>query len=267
METVREMELLREELSRLASETGIPMDWVPETTSTNDLARSGRYGDGSLVVAERQSAGRGQRGNSWSSTQGLNLTFSVVLCPERLLARDQFYLSKTAALAVADTLAQLGLCPAVKWPNDIYIGDRKTAGILIENDLAGDHVARSVVGIGLNVNQTEFDPALPNPTSLALACGGLLEREKVLRLFYRCLSERYGQMVPGAGFAALDNDYLRRLYRFGQEHRFADGRTGERFSGTICGVLPAGDLEVRHSDGLVRRYLFKEIEYLIGPGE
>ena len=159
-------------------------------------------------------------------------------------------------------MESFGVRPQVKWPNDIYIDGRKVAGILIENDLAGNFLSRSVVGIGINVNQTEFDPTLPNPTSLAVAAGRKLDRAEVFRLFYEKMSFRYGQLQQQR-YAAMDTDYAARLYRLGETHSFVDGRTKVRFEGTICGVLPTGELEVRHRDGQMHRYLFKEIEYTI----
>ena len=253
---------MKEKLERFARLSGFGIDCFDELGSTNDTARDPRYGAGDVVLAERQTAGRGQRGNSWSSGTGLNLTFSVVLCPDFLPAARQFYVSKIVALAVSDTLVRWGIEARIKWPNDIYIGDRKVAGILIENDLCGRYMARSVVGVGLNVNQTEFDASLPNPVSMALCAGRSFDRAEVFGTFYRCLSERY-DMLAAEQEGRIDADYLARLYRLNEEHIFTDGRTGERFSGTIRGVLPAGDLEIE-SGGERRRYLFKEVEYVIG---
>ncbi len=253
---------MKEKLERFARLSGFGIDCFDELGSTNDTARDPRYGAGDVVLAERQTAGRGQRGNSWSSGAGLNLTFSVVLCPDFLPVARQFYVSKIVALAVSDALARWGIEARIKWPNDIYICDRKVAGILIENDLCGRYMARSVVGVGLNVNQTEFDASLPNPVSMALFSGRSFDRAEVFETFYRCLSERYG-MLAEEDDARIDADYLGKLYRLGEEHLFTDGRTGERFSGTIRDVLPAGDLVVE-SGGERRRYLFKEIEYEIG---
>ncbi len=253
---------MKERLERFARLSGFTAACFDELASTNDTARDPRYGAGDVVLAERQTAGRGQRGNSWSSGTGLNLTFSVVLCPEFLPAARQFYVSKVVALAVSDTLARWGIGARIKWPNDIYIGDRKTAGILIENDLCGGYMARSVVGVGLNVNQTRFDASLPNPVSMALAAGRSFDRAEVFETFYRCLSERYGALAEERD-RSIDDDYLARLYRLGERHAFVDGRTGARFVGTIRDVLPAGDLVVGTGSG-IRRYLFKEIEYVIG---
>jgi len=149
---------------------------IAETTSTNDDARDARYRHGDVVWAERQSAGRGQRGHAWSSAEGENLTFSLVLEPVRLAVGEQFLLSQAVALALVDTFAACGIDTRIKWTNDIYAGDRKLVGILIEHRYSGPTLARSVVGIGINVNQTAFDPALPNPVSMALAAGRRFDR-------------------------------------------------------------------------------------------
>lgn len=186
---------MKEILAQFARQAGVTIDILEQTDSTNNRAAESRYGAGDVVIAERQEAGRGQRGNSWSSTPGENLTFSVVLRPDFLPAERQFRISKAVALAVADTIAEAGLRPAIKWPNDIYIGDRKVTGILIENDLMGPYLSRSVIGIGLNVNQTRFDPALPNPTSLAAEAGHPFDRAEVFISFYRHLAERYRTLV------------------------------------------------------------------------
>ena len=120
---------------------------IAETTSTNDLAREERYGHGDVICAERQTAGRGQRGHTWTSPEGVNLLFSVVLCPTFLPAGEQFLLSQAVALALVDTLGTCGIDARIKWTNDIYAGDRKLVGILIEHHLAGGRLARTVAGI------------------------------------------------------------------------------------------------------------------------
>ena len=127
---------------------------------------------GLVVAAREQTAGRGQRGNTWESGPGLNLSFSIVLRPAGIHPARQFCISEAVALAVAETVEE-ELCrngvddPVyVKWPNDIYVGDRKICGILIENTITGTHIDKSIVGIGLNVNQREFLSDAPNPVSL-----------------------------------------------------------------------------------------------------
>ncbi len=259
---------MKETLTQFAQQVGITIDIFEQIDSTNNRAAEDRYNAGDVVLAERQEAGRGQRGNTWNSAPGENLTFSVVLCPDFLTAERQFRISKVVALAVADTIAETGAHPTIKWPNDIYIGDRKATGILIENDLIGSHLCRSVIGVGLNVNQTHFDPSLPNPTSLAIEMGHSFDRAKVFINFYHHLSERYRTLTEEESVktpSELDSDYLRLLYRFGEEHLYADLRTGRQFLGTITNVLVGGELEIRHSaDGQTKEYLFKQVEYVIG---
>ena len=131
-------------MEEFASRTGFALGFFDELASTNDEARDARYTNGAVVIAERQSRGRGQRGNSWSSAEGMNLTFSAVLCPAGLRAESQFYLSKAVALSVSDTVDSFGIESRIKWPNDIYVGDGKVAGILIENDLMGACVSGSM---------------------------------------------------------------------------------------------------------------------------
>lgn len=140
---------------------------LASTTSTNDEARDIRYRHGDVVWAERQTAGRGQRGHAWHSPEGENLTFSIVLEPCFLPVGEQFMLSEAISLALVDTFADYGIDTRIKWTNDIYAGDRKIVGMLIENNCSGPLLVRSIAGIGINVNQTVFDPALPNPVSMA----------------------------------------------------------------------------------------------------
>lgn len=252
---------MKKELTHMAHSLGITIDYLSETESTNNLARAPHYGEGDVILAEEQSGGRGQRGNHWESQPGCNLTFSLILTPTFLTVDQQFYLSKAVALAVADTLERFGINGSIKWPNDLYIGAKKTAGILIENDLMGPLIARSVVGIGLNVNQTQFSSGLPNPTSMGVECGSSLDRFEVFHTLYEALAKRYNALKEGQT-KELDTAYLARLYQLNEERNYREGKTGEPFRGTIRSVRPSGELEVEHSsDGRLRRYLFKEIEY------
>lgn len=229
-----------------------------EITSTNDEARGAVYAHGDVIVAGRQTAGRGQRGNAWHSEPGKNLTFSVVLEPSFLAAANQFLLSEAVSLAVADTLDYYGIMAEVKWPNDIYVGGRKIAGILIENDITGNAVSRSVAGIGLNVNQMEFDPTLPYPTSMNLETGRDFDRREVLSRFLSAFMARYETLRTDA--ETIANDYHKRLYRRGiaAQYILPDGSA---FVGTLRCVMPGGELIVQDSKGQAHCYLFKEIEF------
>lgn len=234
---------------------------ISETTSTNDDARDPRYRHGDVVWAERQTAGRGQRGHAWSSAGGENLTFSLVLEPRFLAVGRQFLLSEAIALALVDTLADYGLDARIKWTNDIYVGDRKIVGMLIEHNYSGPALARSIAGIGINVNQTAFDPALPNPVSMAQLAGRTFDRAEVLDTFLGRCRSRYGQLERGEE-ALLLEEYRRRMYRLGERHTYRLPGRGE-VEATIEGVRPTGELLVRHADGSRAEYLFGQIEFVL----
>ncbi|MBQ5836990.1 MAG: biotin--[Alistipes sp.] len=145
------------------------------TTSTNDDARDEKYREGDVVWADFQTAGRGQRGHIWHSKRGENLTFSVVLEPTFLPIAEQFSVSEVVALSLVDMLSEYGIGARIKWTNDIYVGDKKLVGILIEHSLAPTTLRRTIAGIGININQTEFDASLPNPVSMAQLLGRELD--------------------------------------------------------------------------------------------
>lgn len=254
--------------------------WMKITDSTNLDAWRGQDGsdDGTVWCAGYQSAGRGQRGNRWLSAPGDNLMFSVLFKPHGLKAVDQFVVSQVCSVGVVRYLRGKGLDSVmIKWPNDIYIGNRKVCGMLIENALKGDTLAVCVAGIGLNLNQRVFPPELPNPVSLILAMesqnplGGHIMpfsiREELLVLLdeifrlYRGIGE--DGHVPG-----LDDEYGSLLYRKGvlslfEETEYYTGGEIRRFAGKIIGVeRETARLLVEHEDGRVAKYYFKEIRYL-----
>ena len=233
---------------------------IPVTTSTNDDARDSRYRHGDVVWAERQTAGRGQRGHTWHSPEGENLTFSVVLEPRFLPVGEQFMLSEAISLALVDTFAGYGIDTRIKWTNDIYAGDRKLVGMLIEHCSAGAHLARTIVGIGINVNQSAFDPALPNPVSMALLAGRTFDRAEVLDTFLRKCRDRYESLERGEK-SALQEEYCNRMYRLGERRPYLLP-DGTRIEATIEGVRTSGELLLRHADGSCGAYLFREIEFV-----
>ena len=237
---------------------------IDETTSTNDEARKPEYRHGDIVWAERQTAGRGQRGHTWTSPEGENLTFSLVLEPQFLPVAEQFLLSEAVTLALTDTFASFGIGTRIKWTNDIYAGDRKLVGMLIEHNCSGGTLGRTIAGIGINVNQTTFDPALPNPVSMAQAAGRTFDRREVLATFLDRCAARYALLERGER-QTLQEAYRSRMYRLGELHdyRRPDGTT---VRAAIEGVRPAGQLILRHEDGGTHEYLFREIEFVI-PGK
>ena len=235
--------------------------YIDFTTSTNDEARGSQYGHMDVVWAEHQSAGRGQRGHTWHSNQGVNLTFSAVLTPSFLTAVEQFMLSEIVALSLVDTLADYGVECRIKWTNDIYAGDKKIAGVLIEQSLAGEHIARTIVGVGLNVNQSEFPADLPNPTSIIVERGVECERREVLNTFLQHLEKWYTRLEQGER-ELIEATYNSRLYRRDAFHTFAYP-PGERFEAAIRGVRATGHLCLEYRDGTLCEYAFKEVEFVI----
>ena len=234
----------------------------PILTSTNDEAVKPAYREGDIIIAESQTAGRGQRGHTWESAEKQNLTFTLVLEPAFLAPEKQFLLSEAVALGMVDMLAEYGIVAQIKWTNDIYICNRKVAGILIEHKLQGAGIARTIAGIGLNVNQMEFSADLPNPISMRQARRFEFDRDEVLTCLASHLMARYEQLRSGDE-QGLQQDYHERLYHLGALHWFVlpDGR---RFRGTIRGVEPSGALRVEDEKRVERSFLFKEIEFLMG---
>lgn len=188
--------------------------WYDSVESTNDEARRLiRDLDNLSVIAARcQTAGRGQGDHKWHSLPGENLTFSVVLkFGERglapLAARDALLITETVTLALRLYLEEKGITVRIKWPNDIYTGNRKICGILIENILQGQDVASSIIGIGLNLNQTEFPSDLPNPVSLALLTGSRYDPAAELLRFHAILSECAEKTNTAEGRRYLDDSF------------------------------------------------------------
>lgn len=237
--------------------------WIEETDSTNNWIKSNpdAVHPMTLVAAYDQTAGRGQRGNSWESEPGKNLTFSFYFTPGNVSPADQFIISEAVSLAMARSLSHFDIRAEVKWPNDIYVGDRKICGILIENSISSERISRCIVGIGLNVNQERFVSDAPNPVSMTMVTGEKNDLEEVLRCVGRhikaylmCLSDRRD----------LHREYRGNLWRRTGWHAFRDTATGEYFPASIEDVEPRGHLILRHLDSEdLRRYAFKEVEFIL----
>jgi BirA family biotin operon repressor/biotin-[acetyl-CoA-carboxylase] ligase len=235
---------------------------VPECHSTNEVLQQWidekGLKDGLVVITDRQTRGRGQRGNSWESEAGKNLTFSVALHPHQLDAKDHFLMSMTVSLALSDYLqAKLDTgTTKIKWPNDILVNGKKICGILIENSIAGNRIQYSVVGIGLNVNQAYF--AAPNATSMTLVGGGVYDLQETFDELLTNIERRYLQLRSGQ-YHELRVDYWSRLFGMGEERWFLSG--DDSFAGVITGVDDAGRLVLR-TGSVTKSFEFKEISYL-----
>jgi BirA family biotin operon repressor/biotin-[acetyl-CoA-carboxylase] ligase len=243
---------------------GRSLQWHEQLTSTNDylLAWLGRARppEGTAVIAGEQTAGRGQLGSRWLSAAGQNLTVSFVFYPSFLAAHRQFQLNMAVSLAVADCVdVFLGDKALVKWPNDIYVNEKKISGILIQNTLNGRNISASVVGIGLNVRQMDFGPDLPHATSLALQ-GSASELTDVAARLFECLERRYLQLR--AGRVPLAESYVARLFRAHEDALFKRAATGEVFLGRILGVEESGKIIVLN-DGKTEGFDFKGLEFVL----
>lgn len=238
---------------------------LQQTTSTSSYLRS-ELPDaphGTVVTTHTQTAGRGQRGNSWEAEPGRNLTFSVMLRPDGADARSQYAVSEAVATAIASTLRPLVDRPellTVKWPNDIYYGDRKLCGILIENTLTGLRIDRSIAGIGINVNQTEFLSDAPNPVSLKQLTGREYDLDRLLEDTVRAILEAVDALRQG--HAETHRRYLSMLWRREGLHPYSTP-AGEVFMAEIADVAPTGLLTLRHADGTLSTHAFKEVTAIL----
>lgn len=232
---------------------------IAETDSTNRWLRTegGTLSDAKVVVADYQTAGRGQGTNTWESERGMNLTCSIGLCPEGVKASRQFLLSMAISVALTRTLQALPCSISIKWPNDIYAGDRKICGILIENTLQGDRIKDCIIGIGLNVNQRVFVSDAPNPTSMALESGHDFDREVVLK----ALLGHFGQLLTDWDEELIRATYRQLLYRREGVFPYRDGEGC--FRASLAGVEDDGHLLLQDTEGRQHRYAFKEVTFVI----
>lgn len=230
--------------------------------STNTLAAQylfeKKLPDGTIVITDHQYQGRGQRGRCWHSEPYKNLTFSVVLYPTFLMASQSFFLNIVTTLALHQVLsAYIPQKLTIKWPNDIYHQDKKLSGVLIENTVTKQYLRSSVIGIGLNVNQTHFE--IEGPTSLTNICGRHFDLRLVLDELLGALKDHYHRLQT-QGEAPLRADYLKRMHWINEERTFQDAN--ERFQGRIKDIDTTGKLVIAQSSGLVKHYAFQEVSFL-----
>ena len=216
------------------------------------------------VIAERQTAGKGQRGNSWESEDCKNITFSFVLYPTFIEARQQFILSQIISLSIKEELDEWAEGISIKWPNDIYWNEKKICGILIENDLLGHHIGRSITGIGVNINQEVFRSDAPNPVSLKQITGEDHDRYLILANIMKRIKEYYTLLrtdCSGKTADLINTRYAHSLFRRNGFHRYADAN-GE-FLACLLRVEPDGRFILEDQEGKERGYLFKEVQYIL----
>lgn len=219
---------------------------------------------GTVIHTSKQTAGRGQRGNSWESETGKNALFSMLLKSPAVPVVSQFYISESVALAVVNVLSQYADGFKIKWPNDIYYGDNKVCGLLIEHSIMGTSINHSILGVGINVNQTEFRSDAPNPMSLAQILGREVSVEEVMHkvceeIEQRCKFESYSD----ADFSALHDEFLSKSYRKDDMFHCFELPAGEKFVAKIVNVEPTGMLVLEKTDGEICTFAFKEVSFVI----
>ena len=236
-----------------------------EIDSTNAwlqaAGRAEQYPEGTAVTTDFQVSGRGQQGATWEAEKGKNILVSILVKPSFLPLNRQFLLSMAVALAVQKTVQHFLPVQSVeiKWPNDIYVEERKVCGILIENSLSGEKINSSIIGIGLNVNQP-FDEYQPR-CSMANYAGRELNKDHVLQLLFGKLEQEYLHLRQGK-YDDITEEYHAHLYRKGLIAEYWHAQDKRQFSAILEGVSPEGKLMLRLADGAVLSFLNKEVRFL-----
>lgn len=220
------------------------------------MVPEGNLLEGSVVITDEQTSGRGQRGNSWEAAKGQNLTFSLLLKPSFLPLSSQFYLNILSSLAITDTLsAHMPDGLAIKWPNDLYWEQFKLGGILTENTLRNAKIENTIIGIGLNINQQDFFS--PKASSMALVCGREFILEHILAELLAHLENRYLQL-KNRHYSPMKAEYLEKMYWMGEKRVFKDT---DYFEGTICGIDDTGQLMIETDSGM-KKFGVKEVSFI-----
>lgn len=240
-----------------------PLTILPQTASTNLYLANQEpqpfQGCGMAVATFHQTAGRGQRGNIWVSEPGMNIHYSLLYRPENLPSNNQFILSEAVSLVARNLLGEYTDEVVIKWPNDLYHKGHKMGGILIENQLKGSVVDTSIIGIGLNCNQTHFPTFQPEASSLALLTGQTVDLDVLVNRLHLQLCKSLDDLSMEKA-EDIQRFYLNNLHRRDGFHPYSD-KEGV-FTAKIRGVKPQGDLLLEREDGTVKAYGFKEVTFL-----
>ncbi|MBN2614419.1 MAG: biotin--[acetyl-CoA-carboxylase] ligase [Bacteroidales bacterium] len=234
-------------------------------SSTNDsaveLVMKGQAKEGLVLVTSEQTKGKGHGSNRWESARGKNLTLSVILEPRFLEASDQFFLTKIVSLALQETLQKY--LPEhtirIKWPNDLYCGDKKMAGVLIQNFLKGAMIEYTVIGVGLNVNQEEFVSDAPNPVSMKQCTHQDIDLTELRDEWLQILGFYYHELQTEEGRNVISSQYMNHLYRYRTVTKYQD--SNGIFWGEIVDINSFGQLIIQDESGNRRTYDFKEVAF------
>ena len=234
-------------------------------TSTNDkmseLIKKDNLPEFSIVTTENQSIGKGQMGNSWESEPGKNLTFSIFCKPNFIPINEQFKITQIITLSIINSLKPILKNISIKWPNDIYCGDKKIAGILVENSLKGSKIDDSIIGVGLNVNQTEFHSDAPNPSSLKLLTNKEHNLDELLNKILFNFIDIYLDLLHNDNSKSMQKKYMSNLYRSDGLYKYSDDK-GD-FYAKIVDIMSTGHLVLETESGEIRKYAFKEVSFIV----
>jgi BirA family biotin operon repressor/biotin-[acetyl-CoA-carboxylase] ligase len=239
----------------------IKLDAIDSTnTFLKGISSNGTLEDYTVVMTKEQTNGRGQMGTVWNSEASKNLTFSVYKMYVNLQLEQQFYISMVVALALVKTLKIFGVNKLqIKWPNDILSENKKICGVLIENVIKQTQLSSSILGVGLNVNQINFE-TLPKASSLKLLTGKVFDLDEILNQFLKDL-EVYFNLLEKHAYETLKGEYEKMLFRKNKPSTFKNAE-GHLFSGFIKGVSKSGNLVIELEDEIIKEYALKEVTLL-----
>ncbi len=239
----------------------IKLDAIDSTNSfLKDMAANVSVEDFTVVIANTQTAGRGQMNASWVVDSGKSLTFSVFCKLFNLKIVDFKYLNYCVSLSVYEALNDLNLPRlAIKWPNDIMSENKKIAGVLIENTFNLSDISSSVIGIGVNVNQNSFSASLPNAASIKMIIGDEIDLDMLFNNILKCLKQKM-ELLHKKEYAFLEDEYLNVLYKKNVPSMF---KTAQNilFMGKIVGVSDAGNLQIELENETINEYGIKEVSF------
>ena len=239
---------------------------INKLDSTNSYAQrlieQGNLHEGDVIFTLDQQNGRGQADNLWESESGSNLLISIILEPKLIPASQQFILTQLISISIVDVVKKYTQNDdiKIKWPNDIYVNNNKVAGILFQNYIKGNNIEHSIIGIGINVNQRHFYSSAPNPISIIHYTNKQISIDELLNKLLDNIGDNYEKLNLENGSLQFKSDYINNLYRYDMWAGYSDGN--HTFIGKIIDVDDYGRLSIKMKSGSVKKFMFKEVEFV-----
>ena len=239
----------------------IKLDAIGSTNSfLKDLSQNSKLESYTTVVTKNQLNGRGQMDTTWISEPHKNLTFSILINDFNLSIENSKYINFATSLAIYHVLESKNISDlSIKWPNDIMADIKKVCGILIENTFTGNKIKNTILGIGLNVNQTNFE-SLQNATSIKIETNLENNLDELLLEIILKIKDQFSK-INSKNYIALEEEYISKLYRFKVQSDFKTAES-EVFSGKIVGISKIGNLQIQPSNGSIKEFGVKEVSFL-----